>query len=172
MLIDDTINGVVKQMTDYDHAEALLSLREAHDDEPVPRDDLDADAQIIDDLARRGEVVETDDGLVPTEAYESTEEIPLPDGGQVRNTAEDHVRGILSILKRDRAEVFRVYEHDELESAGVKIEFDGLETMDGDAFADFQPDEVNVMRRGGDDTVTVVLRWNYDTEAEEAPADD
>jgi hypothetical protein len=96
---------VNSQMTDYDHAEALLSLREAHDDEPVPRDELDADAQIIDDVARRGEIVEKDDGLVPTEAYERGR-VAMTDGGEkgVRKIGYDRVSDMdeQQLLVRER----------------------------------------------------------------------
>ena len=77
----------------------------------------------------------------------------------VRNQAEDFVRGVLGMLEEDKAEIYKNYEQDELESVGVKIKQYHGTSIDGDVFAGFEPDEVDVWVEKDD--VIVVLRWTY-----------
>jgi hypothetical protein len=55
-------------MAELAYSDALVEIREVYDGEHVPAEDLDAGDEVLDELSRRGEIVEFDDGYVPTEA--------------------------------------------------------------------------------------------------------
>ena len=58
--------------SDLAYSDALIELREVYDGTPVPREELDAGEEVLDDLERRGEVVAFDEGLVPVEVYQGS----------------------------------------------------------------------------------------------------